>query len=101
MDEIKVIPGFTAKAGFNFEYSEKQPIVHALEAGLEFTIYPKSIEIMATEENNFYFFKMYLGYRFGSVVDISDVAKAKSRKQRRNEIREAKEQMPPRQFMRF
>ncbi len=56
---------------------------------------------MATEESNFFFFKMYLGYRFGNVIDISDVAKAKSRKERRNELREAKQQMPPRQFMRF
>ncbi len=101
LNEIKVIPGLAVKAGFNFEYSEKEPLVHALEAGIEFTVYPRDIEIMATEESNFFFFKMYLGYRFGNVVDISDVAKAKSRKERRNELRDAKQQSPSRQFRIF
>lgn len=100
-DEIKVIPGLTAKAGFNFEYSEKEPLVHTLEVGVGFTLYPKSIEIMATEERNFFFFQMYLGYRFGNVIDISDVARAKSRKERRNELREARDQMPSRRLFNF
>jgi hypothetical protein len=100
-DELKVIPGLTAKAGFNFEYSEKEPIIHAIEVGIGVTIYPTSIEIMANEETNFFFFKMYLGYRFGNIIDISDVGRAKSRKERRLERQNAMQQMPSRGNLSF
>ena len=100
-DELKVIPGLTAKAGFNFEYSKNEPIVHALEVGIGVTLYPTSIEIMANEETNYFFFKMFLGYRFGNIIDISDVGRAKSRKERRQERQNAMQQMPSRGILRF
>jgi len=93
-DELKVIPGLTVKGGFNFEYSKKEPIVHALEVGLGLTVYPTDIEIMATEETNFFFFKMYLGYRFGNIIDISDKGKLKTRKEKHQERKAAMKQMP-------
>jgi len=40
---------------------------------------------MATETNNFLFFNLNVGYRFGRIVDISEAAGAKSRKQKRAE----------------
>ncbi len=83
LDEIKVIPGITAKAGVSFEYSEKEPIVHAIEAGIGLTVYPKNIEIMATEKPQFLFFKMFAGYRFGTMIDVSEGALAKTRRERR------------------
>jgi hypothetical protein len=84
-DEMKVIPGLTAKAGVSFEYSEKEPIVHAIEAGIALTVYPRDIEIMATEESQFLFFKMFAGYRFGTMIDVSEGAMAKPLRQRRKE----------------
>lgn len=93
-DELKVIPGLTFNAGINFEYSEREPLIHALEAGIGFTVYPKNIRIMATEENRFYLFNMYVGYRFGNMIDISESALAKSRKERRKEVRDARKQAP-------
>jgi hypothetical protein len=89
LDEIKVVPGLTARAGLTFEYSEREPIVHALETGLGITVYPRDIPIMATDQQNFFFFQMYIGYRFGTLLDISDAARAKSREDRRKERKEA------------
>lgn len=94
LDELKIIPGLTVNAGFNFEYSEREPMIHALEAGLGVSVYPRDIRIMATEEKNYFFFSMYVGYRFGSMIDISEAARAKSWKERRKERKEAMEGMP-------
>ncbi|MFC2090245.1 hypothetical protein ACFLT1_05670 [Bacteroidota bacterium] len=88
-NELKVIPGITAKAGVSFEYSEKEPVLHAIEAGIALTVYPRNIQIMATEETQFIFVKMFAGYRFGTLLDISERAKAKSRRERRKELKEA------------
>jgi hypothetical protein len=84
-DELKVIPGLVGKAGLSFEYGQKDAVIHALEAGISLTVYPKEILIMATEKNNFLFFNLIVGYRFGKIVDISEAARAKSRKQKRQE----------------
>ncbi len=83
--ELKLVPGITAKTGLSFEYSQRDAVIHALEAGVSLTVYPTKIQIMATEYNNFLFFNLSVGYRFGNIVDISEAARAKSRKQRRKE----------------
>lgn len=88
-NELKVIPGLTAKTGFSFEYSKKDAIVHALEAGVTLTVYPKEIPIMATEKNSFLFFTLSVGYRFGRIIDISEASSSKSWKERRAERRAA------------
>ncbi len=94
-DELKLIPGITANAELSFEYSEREPMMHALEAGIGITVYPKNIKIMATEEVKFFFFNMHVGYRFGNMIDISESAKAKSRKERRQQRKEALKQPSP------
>ena len=90
-DELKVVPGITLNTGFSFEYSEREPMIHALEVGMGLSVYPKNIRIMATEKNNYFFFKLSLGYRFGTMIDISEAARAKSWKERRQERRESRE----------
>ena len=90
-NELKVIPGLYGKTGFSFEYSHKDAIVHALEAGISITAYPKAIPIMANKHNNWIFFTLNVGYRFGRIIDISEAARSKSRKQRRTERKAAKE----------
>ncbi len=82
-NELKVVPGLTGKAGFSFEYSQKDAILHALEAGVSLTVYPKEIPIMATEQNNFLFFNLMVGYRFGRIIDISEAARSKTWKEKR------------------
>ncbi len=81
--ELGVVPGLTAKTGLSFEYSQQDAIIHALEAGISLTLYPKKIPIMATDLNKFLFFKLSVGYRFGNIIDISEAARAKSRRERR------------------
>jgi hypothetical protein len=84
-NELKVVPGLLGKAGLSFEYGKKDAVIHALEAGVSLTVYPREIPIMATEANNFLFFNLMVGYRFGTIVDISEAAKAKTRRERRQE----------------
>lgn len=89
-NELKLIPGLYGKTGFSFEYSRKDAIIHALEAGISITAYPKEIPIMATEQNNWIFFTLNVGYRFGRIIDISEAARSKSRKQKKAERKAAK-----------
>jgi hypothetical protein len=93
-NELKVIPGLTGKAGFSFEYSQKDAIIHALEAGVSITAYPKKIPIMATEQNNFLFFSLSVGYRFGRIIDISEAARSKTWKEKRAERKAQRAAMP-------
>jgi hypothetical protein len=93
-DELSLIPGITGKTGLSFEYSQKDAVVHALEAGVSLTVYPKRIPIMATEYNNFLFFSLSVGYRFGKIVDISEAARAKTRKERRQERKSQDSALP-------
>lgn len=95
-DELKVVPGVTGKTGMSFEYSQRDAVIHALEAGISLTLYPKKIPIMATEFNSFFFFNLSVGYRFGNIIDISEAARAKTRKERRQERKAALEApLPP------
>ncbi len=89
-NELKLIPGVYGKTGLSFEYSKKDAVVHALEAGFSITAYPKEIPIMATEQNNWLFFTLNVGYRFGRIIDISDAARSKGRKQKKAERKAAK-----------
>ena len=93
-NELKVLPGLTAKTGLSFEYSQRDAILHALEAAVSLTLYPKEIPIMATEKNNFLFFNLIVGYRFGNIVNISEAARAKSRKERRQERKSQRPSIP-------
>lgn len=93
-NEIKIVPGLTAKSGFSFEYSQKDAIIHALEASVSLTVYPKHIPIMATEKNNFLFFNLMVGYRFGRIIDISEAARSRSRKEKRAERKAQREALP-------
>ncbi|MEN8155632.1 MAG: hypothetical protein ABFS10_01660 [Bacteroidota bacterium] len=88
-NELGVVPGITAKTGLSFEYSQRDAIIHALEAGVSLTLYPKKIPIMATDDNNFLFFNLIVGYRFGKIIDISEAARAKSWRERRQERKRA------------
>ena len=73
--EIKVVPGGTVRGGFSFEYSTSDISIHAIETGLSLDIFPKNIEIMATEiqKNDFFFVTLFISYRFGRVIDASGV----------------------------
>jgi len=67
--ETKVLPGLYAKAGFNFEYSKEDKIIHAIEAGAQINAFPKSIPIMADADNKAIYFSLFVSYRFGVIID--------------------------------
>jgi hypothetical protein len=67
--ETKVLPGLYGKAGFNFEYSKQDKVIHAIEAGVQINAFPKSIPIMADADNKAIFFSLFVSYRFGVIID--------------------------------
>ncbi|MFO7671257.1 MAG: hypothetical protein R6W31_16485 [Bacteroidales bacterium] len=93
-NELSVVPGATVKAGLSFEYSQRDAVIHALEAGISLTLYPKKMTIMATDQNKFFFFNLSVGYRFGKIVDISEAARAKTGKQKREERKKQESTLP-------
>lgn len=69
LDKTKLMPGVFAKGGFNFEYSKKDKVIHAIELGAQVDLFPKKIPIMATASNKAIFFSLFASYRFGVVID--------------------------------
>jgi hypothetical protein len=72
LNETKVMPGLYAKAGFNFEYSKEDKIIHAIELGAQVNAFPVKIPIMAVAPNKAVFFSLFVSYRFGIILDPLD-----------------------------
>lgn len=72
LKETSLIPGVYGKAGFNFEYSPDDKVIHAIEIGASVNAYPKKIPIMATEDNRAIMFALFVSYRVGLVIDPLD-----------------------------
>jgi hypothetical protein len=72
LNETKVMPGLYAKAGFNFEYSKEDKIIHAIEVGAQVNAFPVKIPIMAVAPNKAVFFSLFVSYRFGMILDPLD-----------------------------
>ena len=73
IDEISVMPGAYGRFGISFEYSTSDIHIHALETAVSLDLFPKRMEIMATEKNSFYFLTLSVSYRFGKVVDARGI----------------------------
>ncbi|HEX2921608.1 MAG TPA: hypothetical protein VHO50_10630 [Bacteroidales bacterium] len=69
LEELKVLPGVYAKAGFNFEYSKEDRVIHAIEFGGQINVYSKEVPIMAIAHNKQFFPSIFLSYRFGIIAD--------------------------------
>lgn len=72
LNETRVMPGLFAKAGFNFEYSKEDKIIHAIELGAQVNAFPKVIPIMASSDNKSIYFSLFVSYRFGMIIDPLD-----------------------------
>jgi hypothetical protein len=72
LKEITILPGLYAKAGFNFEYSKEDKIIHAIEFGGQLNAFPKKVPIMAVTTNKALFFSLFISYRFGMILDPMD-----------------------------
>jgi hypothetical protein len=78
-DEIAVIPGLYGKLGVTFEFGNSEKIINALEAGVIIDAFPKKIPIMATEENSQFFLSLFISYRFGRGIDVSNRVRKKTK----------------------
>jgi hypothetical protein len=72
LDEIKALPGLYSKAGFNFEYSKEDKVIHAIELGCQLNAFPKKIPILYGSNNKALFFSLFVSYRFGIILDPLD-----------------------------
>lgn len=72
LNELKILPGIYGKAGFNFEYSKQDKVIHAIETGAQVNIFPMKIPIMATTSNKAIFMSLFVSYRFGVIFDPSN-----------------------------
>jgi hypothetical protein len=69
LNETKALPGLYGKAGFNFEYSKEDKVIHAVEIGAQVNAFPKVIPIMSSPDNKAIFFSLFVSYRFGVIID--------------------------------
>lgn len=67
--EIKIVPGVNMKAALSFEFGKKDLIINAIEGGVSADVFPKQIELMANDYNDFYFVSLFIVGRFGKVVN--------------------------------
>jgi hypothetical protein len=73
-DEIKVVPGAYFKTGFNFEFSQSETIIHALEAGVMVQAYLQNLDIMAVDDNQQFYFTLFISYRIGKIVNAQEIS---------------------------
>lgn len=69
-NEISIKPGFFAKFGFNFEFSQNNKLVKYVEAGATIDVYNSTLPIMANERNNFLYLSLFIQYRFGKNYNV-------------------------------
>ena len=65
LTELKVYPGFYAKANLSFEYAPFSNKVKAIETGVIFDYYPKALPIMANNPAENFIITLYVGFVFG------------------------------------
>jgi hypothetical protein len=68
ISETKFVPGLYLELGLSIEYSNDDTRIRALEAGVNINAFSKSIQIMATDKNNWIIISLFLSYRFGKIT---------------------------------
>lgn len=82
-DEITLVPGAYLKAGVNFEFSQAETLVHALEAGIMIQAYLNDLKIMAVENNQQFYFTLFVSYRFGKIVNAQEISEEYMKKRKK------------------
>lgn len=83
IDEIKLVPGVYLKAGINFEFSQSETLIHALEAGVMIQAYLNSLEIMAVDDNQQFYFTLFVSYRFGKIANAQEISDSYLKKRKK------------------
>lgn len=73
IEELKVMPGAFGRFGMSFEYSTSDITIHAIETAVSLDLFPKKMEIMATENNSWWYLTLSVSYRFGKVIDARGI----------------------------
>ncbi len=68
--EISLVPGLTTGTSVNFEFSNKNKMIQALEFGAQVQVYLRKLEIMYEAQNNFIFPSFFVLYRFGKALTL-------------------------------
>jgi hypothetical protein len=63
--QMKITPGFYAKAAMRFDYGSYNELVSALEVGLSADVYTSEIHIMSRNPGKQLFFTGYVAILFG------------------------------------
>ncbi len=84
IDEISLVPGAFFKLGINFEFSQSETLIHALEAGAMVQTYLNNLEIMDVDDNQQLYFTLFVSYRFGKIINAQEISEEylKKRKKR-------------------
>jgi hypothetical protein len=68
--ELAMVPGVFAGAIINFEFSNKEYVIQALEFGIQLQIYARNVDIMSRNANQQFFPSFFISYRFGKVLSM-------------------------------
>ena len=68
IEETVVLPGVFLRYGYSFDFSSSEYKVNSLECGIQLDGYPSKIQIMAASEGTFYFFSLFVAYRYGKAT---------------------------------
>ncbi len=68
ISQISILPGVYGKLGLGVDFSRSDKRVQTIEAGITLEVFPKKLEIMATETNKQILPVVFVSYRFGKVV---------------------------------
>jgi hypothetical protein len=68
LNETTITPGGFIRFGFDFEFSDEEKKLTALECGGQVEVFPQTMTIMANAENSFFFVSVFVGYRFGRIT---------------------------------
>ena len=66
IDEISVLMSAFAKVSLDFNINNKESMsINSLEMGVMIDVFQKTVPIMASDVNDFYFITFFIAYRFG------------------------------------
>ncbi|MCG8411863.1 MAG: hypothetical protein MI739_11340 [Bacteroidales bacterium] len=83
--EMQFVPGAFIKGGFNFEFSQSETFIHAIEAGIIFQAYISKLDIMAIDNNQRFLFNIYACYRFGKIINAQKISESYLKKRKRRQ----------------
>lgn len=67
LSETRFVPGLTARVFYDVDFSDRPNRIKSLVLGACGQVFHRKIEMMATNENQWWYFSLFVGWRFGWV----------------------------------